>query len=88
VVSANDPISPAEATGIEFHSVYQANINAGFSEAEALYILGCQITGNPGPAPGPPPSVMDHALLCAHGAVICARCDFIPPSWSPADWPR
>lgn len=22
-------------------------------------------------------------MTCGHGAVICARCDFIPPSWKP-----
>lgn len=22
-------------------------------------------------------------MLCGHGAVLCARCDFIPPSWKP-----
>jgi len=82
-VGSGDPISPAEATGIEFHHVYTANVEAGFDPAQSIYLLAVQMTGNPGPPPGPDPSIIDHANLCPHGAVLCAPCDFIPPSWKP-----
>lgn len=77
----NDPISPSEATGIEFHSVYEANIKAGFSSSQAMYLLAVQMTGSPGEVPGEPLSIIDHAHLCPHGFVLCAPCDFIPYSW-------
>lgn len=48
----HDPISPAQATGIEFFSVYEANIAAGFTPPQALYLLAVQMCGNPGIAPG------------------------------------
>lgn len=48
----DDPISPTEATAYQFHAIYLANIAAGFSEAQSMYLLGCAMTGNPGIAPG------------------------------------
>lgn len=53
-----DPISPAEATAIEFFSVYQANVSAGFSKRQSIYLLAVQMVNSPGPAPDenePPP---------------------------------
>lgn len=47
----DSPMSPIEATGIEFHGVYMANIKAGFSQSQSLYLLAVQMTGNPGIAP-------------------------------------
>lgn len=81
--SDEEPLSPTLAAGIEFHHVYETNIKAGFSPDQAMYLLAVQMTGSPGPAPGPPLSITDHALLCAHGAVLCALCGFIPDSWKP-----
>ena len=28
-----------------------------------------------------PPSILDVSTVCAHGAIICAPCDHVPPSW-------
>lgn len=47
-----DPIAPAEATAYEFKHVYDANIAAGFTPPQALYLLAVQMVGNPGIAPG------------------------------------
>lgn len=47
-----DPIGPVQALGIEFHGVYEANIKAGFTPPQALYLLAVQMSGNPGIAPG------------------------------------
>lgn len=47
-----DPTSPAESVSVEFFHVYQANIAAGFTPPQALYILAVQMVGNPGIAPG------------------------------------
>ena len=69
--------------GMEFFHVYEANIAAGFAPAQSLYLLAVQMTGTPGEPPGPAVSVADHANLCPHGAVLCAPCDYIPPSWRP-----
>lgn len=52
----NQPIdkimSPAEGTAIQLHSIHQANISAGFTEAQSMYLLAVTMTGNPGIAPG------------------------------------
>jgi hypothetical protein len=30
-------------------------------------------------------SLNDVSNVCMHGALICAPCDFIPPSWRPSE---
>lgn len=57
-----DPIGPVEAVAIEFHGVYEANIKAGFTPPQSLYLLAVQMSGNPGIAPGidlPEPPMTD-----------------------------
>lgn len=34
------PISPAEGTAIQLHAIHEANLAAGFSEAQSMYLLG------------------------------------------------
>ena len=46
------PVSPAEGTAIQLHSIHEANLSAGFSEAQSMYLLAVTMTGNPGIAPG------------------------------------
>jgi hypothetical protein len=53
------PLDPAVGllgSAPELNEVYLANVRAGFSERQAMYLLGCILTGSPGPAPdaGPP----------------------------------
>jgi hypothetical protein len=47
-----DPIGPKATIGHEYKAVYDANVEAGFTPPQALYILAVQMTGNPGIAPG------------------------------------
>lgn len=35
------------------HELFRTHVGAGFSEAQSLWILGCQITGCPGKFPPP-----------------------------------
>lgn len=52
-IPPTDPVSKAETIGYEFYHVYEANIQAGFTPQQALYLLAVQMSGNPGIAPGP-----------------------------------
>lgn len=45
-------MSPAEGTAIQLHAIHEANLAAGFSEAQSMYLLAVTMTGNPGIAPG------------------------------------
>jgi hypothetical protein len=47
-----DPIGKTVTIGHEFFHIYQANIEAGFTPPQSLYLLAVQMTGNPGIAPG------------------------------------
>lgn len=38
---------------IEFKMIYDSLKDKGFSDAQAIYLVAAQITGNPGIAPGP-----------------------------------
>jgi hypothetical protein len=48
----NPDLGPVAMAAIEFHGVYNANVEAGFTPPQALYLLAVQMTGNPGIAPG------------------------------------
>jgi len=52
MASSDGDFGPVTVSAIEFHEVYTANVKAGFTPPQALYILACQLTGNPGIAPG------------------------------------
>ena len=45
---------PLDMASIEFKTVYDSLTEQGFSDAQALYLVAAQITGNPGIAPGLP----------------------------------
>lgn len=36
---------------VGMNELYLSNIGAGFTEAQALWLVGVMLTGNPGPAP-------------------------------------
>lgn len=46
--------SPITAASIEFKTIYDDLTDQGFTEAQAIYLVAAQITGNPGIAPGLP----------------------------------
>lgn len=78
-------IGPMEQASIEFKTIYDSLTQAGFSPSQALYLLAAQVTGSPGTPAGEaaptPPEI--HVNLCAHGALLCAPCGYIPPEWNP-----
>lgn len=72
---------------IEFRTIYDSLVSYGFDDRQALYLLAAQITGNPGPAPlkdtpymGQPDGEAPGVHTCAHGALLCAPCGFLPPT--------
>lgn len=76
---------PIDSASIEFKTIFDSLVQQGFTEAQAIYMVAAQVTGNPGVAPGSesptPPEV--HMHICSHGALLCAPCGFIPDSWKP-----
>lgn len=48
----DSPFGPVDQAAIEFFGVYEANVRAGFTAAQSMYLLATQMTGNPGIAPG------------------------------------
>lgn len=48
----DSPFGPVDQAAIEFFGVYEANVRAGFTPAQSMYLLATQMTGNPGIAPG------------------------------------
>ncbi len=44
------PSGLASSAG-ELHEVYKEQVRAGFTPIQSIYLVGCIITGSPGPAP-------------------------------------
>lgn len=44
----------AEQAG-NLHEIYKTQLEVGFSESQSMYLVGCMLSGSPGPAPGEPP---------------------------------
>lgn len=47
-----DPISELAGAASQIHEVYQAYLSAGFTDTQALYLVGQVATGGKGTPPG------------------------------------
>jgi hypothetical protein len=44
-------MSPLAANASQLHEVYKQQVEVGFTPIQSIYLVGCIITGSPGPAP-------------------------------------
>ena len=46
-----DPYSELASNAVQVHELYVSTRNAGFTDRQSMYIIGCLLTGSPGPSP-------------------------------------
>ena len=46
-----DPFGGLAANSVQIHELYLSSVAAGFTPGQSMYMIGCLLTGSPGPSP-------------------------------------